>query len=78
MGTGEVPIGHLKGERMDSTEFRKIPAEERLDKSSERAIDHLTRKKRLNSRQKVHARMWAMEAAHESSNCTLNYARKAL
>jgi hypothetical protein len=40
-----------------------LPANERLDKASLRMIDHLTRKF-LNSAQRNHAKLWAMDAAH--------------
>jgi hypothetical protein len=50
---------------MDKMEFRKtVPAQERLEQASERALDHINRKHRLNSEQKGHAKSWTMEAAH--------------
>jgi len=50
---------------MDSTEFRKtIPAEERIEQASAKALDHINRKHYLNSRQRGHAKEWTVEAAH--------------
>jgi hypothetical protein len=49
---------------MDITEFRKIPAEERLEKASERALNHINRPLPIKNRQRVHAKEWTMEAAH--------------
>ena len=40
-----------------------LSAEERLDKSTARALDHLGRT-RLNNVQRNHAKLWSMEAAH--------------
>ena len=50
---------------MDTTEFRTtIPVEERIEKASERALDHINRKQRLNDRQRRHAKQWTVETAH--------------
>ena len=50
---------------MDTIEFRAtLTAQERLDKASERALDHINRPHFLNSRQRQHARSWTVEAVH--------------
>lgn len=41
----------------------KIPADERLAKSTERMLDHIGRK-HLPEKQRKHLRSWAIEAAH--------------
>jgi len=58
-------MGLLRRKHMDSTEFRKtVSAEERIEKSAAKALDHINRKHYLNSRQRGHAKEWSIEAAH--------------
>jgi hypothetical protein len=50
---------------MDAAEFRKtVPAEERIELASAKALDHINRNHYLNSRQRGHAKEWTVETAH--------------